>query len=62
VRSYAYDHANRLTQATEGFLTTQFAYNGDGLRASKTVAGDTTEYALDVAPTLPVVISDTEAV
>jgi len=29
---------------------------------SKTVAGDTTEYVLDLAATLPVVISDTEAV
>ena len=56
------DHANRLTQVTEGSLTTQFAYNGDGVRTSKTVAGDTMEYVLDLAATLPVVISDTEAV
>jgi YD repeat-containing protein len=62
VRSYSYDHANRLTQVTEGSLTTQFAYNGDGIRTSKTVAGDTTQYALDLAATLPVVVSDTEAV
>jgi RHS repeat-associated protein len=62
VRSYTYDDANRLTQVTEGSLTTQFAYNGDGVRTSKTVAGDTTEYVLDLAATLPVVISDTEAV
>ena len=39
-----------------------FSYNGDGVRTSKTVAGDTTEYVLDLAATLPVVISDTEAV
>ena len=38
------------------------AYNGDHVRTSKTVAGDTTEYALDLLGTLPVVISDTEAV
>ena len=62
VRSYTYDHANRLTQVTEGSLTTQFAYNGDGARTSKTVSGDTTEYVLDLAATLPVVISDTEEV
>jgi len=61
-RSYTYDHANRLTQVTEGSLSSQFAYNGDGVRTSKTVAGDTTEYVLDLAATLPVVISDTEAV
>jgi YD repeat-containing protein len=62
VRSYSYDHANRLTQVTEGPLTTQFAYNGDGVRTSKTVSGHTTQYVLDLATTLPVVISDTEAV
>jgi hypothetical protein len=32
------------------------------VRTSKTVAGDTTEYVVDLAATLPVVISDTEAV
>ena len=62
VRSYTYDQTNRLTQVTEGSLATQFAYNGDGVRTSKTVAGDTTEYVLDLAATLPVVISDTGAV
>ncbi|HUW96499.1 MAG TPA: hypothetical protein VMW58_11995 [Anaerolineae bacterium] len=45
-----------------GTQTTQFAYNGDGVRTSKTIAGDTTEYVLDLAAGLPVVISDTEAV
>ena len=33
-----------------------------GLTTSKTVSGDTTEYVLDLAAMLPVVISDTEAV
>jgi hypothetical protein len=32
------------------------------VRTSKTVAGDTTEYALDLLATLPMVISDTDAV
>ena len=40
---------------------TQFANNGDGARTSKTGGGDTTQYVLDLAATLPVVISDTEA-
>jgi len=43
-------------------ITSQFAYNGDGARTSKTVSGDTTQYVLDLAATLPVVISDTDAV
>ena len=38
------------------------AYNGDGVRTSKTVSGDTTQHVLDLAATPPVVISDTEAV
>jgi YD repeat-containing protein len=62
VRSYTYDQTNRLTQVTEGSLTTQFSYNGDGVRTSNPVAGDTTEYVLDLAARLPVVISDTQAV
>jgi hypothetical protein len=44
-----------------GTLAEQQAYNGDEARTSKTVAGDTTEYALDLLATLPVVISDTDA-
>ena len=43
-------------------LTTQFAYNGDGVRTSKTVDETTTGYVLDLAATLPVVISDTDAI
>jgi hypothetical protein len=45
-----------------GTLTTQFAYNGDGVRISKSVDAATTQYVLDLAATLPVVISDTDAV
>jgi len=62
VRSYSYDHANRLTQVVSGTLTTQYAYNGDGVRTSKTVDGISTQYVVDLATTLPVVISDTGAV
>jgi hypothetical protein len=51
-----------VTEVTKVWPTAQFAYNGDGIRTSKAVAGDTTEYALDLAATLPVVISDTDAV
>jgi RHS repeat-associated protein len=43
-------------------LTTEFAYNGDGVRTRKTVGGHTTQYVLDLATTLPVVISDTDGV
>ena len=60
MRSYTYDHANRLTQVTEGAQTTQFACNGDGVRTSKTVDSATTQCVLDLAATLPVVMSDDE--
>ncbi|MGB3906575.1 MAG: hypothetical protein WBB22_16820, partial [Anaerolineae bacterium] len=53
---------NGLGASWPACLRTQFSYNGDGVRTSKIVAGDTTQYVLDLAATLPVVISDTEAV
>jgi RHS repeat-associated protein len=43
-------------------LTTEFAYNGDGVRTRKTVGGHTTQYVLDLATTLPAVSSDTDGV
>jgi RHS repeat-associated protein len=43
-------------------LTRRSAYRGDPARTSKTVAGDTTEYVLDLGAAPPVVISETEAV
>ena len=52
----------RSSLPTRRTLTTEFAYTGDGVRTSKTVNGDTTRYALDLAASLPVAISDTEAV
>jgi len=47
---------------TDRTSTTQSAYNGDALRTNQTVGGDTTQYVLDLLATLPVVISDTDAV
>jgi len=43
-------------------LAIAFAYNGDGVRTTKTVDSATIQYVLDLAATLPVVISDTESV
>jgi len=43
-------------------LTIRLAPSSVEGRIGKTVAGDTTQYVLDLASTLPVVISDTEAV
>jgi RHS repeat-associated protein len=50
-----YDQANRLT-AYGGAAT--YAYNGDGLRMSKTVSGTTTQQAWDTAEGVPLLLVD----
>jgi RHS repeat-associated protein len=54
------NHDSGCTHCREA--TTQFAYNGDGVRAGKTIGGATSDYLVDLAATLPVVITDTDAV
>ena len=51
----SYDQANRLT--AYGSAAT-YAYNGDGLRASKTVSGTTSQFVWDVSGQLPLLIKD----
>lgn len=50
-----YDQANRLTSYG---TTATYAYNGDGLRMSKTVSGTTTSFAWDQSGGLPLLLSD----
>ena len=51
-----YDQANRLT--AYGSAAT-YAYNGDGLRMSKTVSGSTSQFLWDVAPSaFPLLLKD----
>jgi RHS repeat-associated protein len=67
VRTYTYDHANRLTQVVSGTLTTGFTYpstgsgqaTGAGDRVAKTVDGVTTAYVLDPAAGLTQVLQET---
>jgi RHS repeat-associated protein len=59
LRTYTYDHANRLTQVVSGTLTTQFTYNGAGDRVAKTVDGVETRYTLDPAAGLTQVLQET---
>jgi len=54
--TFGYDQANRLVTATVGITTTVYAYNGDGVRASKTVSGTTTSYVYDLNRSLPIVL------
>ena len=57
--TFTYDALDRLTQVVSGTTTVQFAYNGDGVRLSKTVNGVTMDYVQDVAAPLPVVLAET---
>ena len=53
-----YDQARRLTSYTTTGLTDTYAYNGDGLRMSKTVNGTTHTYLWDTTTTTPHVLED----
>jgi RHS repeat-associated protein len=55
--TYGYDQASRLTSATTSSTTT-YAYDGDGLRFSKTVSGTRTDFSWDVSGNLPQLLSD----
>jgi RHS repeat-associated protein len=54
VTSYGWDQANRLTSFGS---SATYAYNGDGLRMSKTVSGTTTQFVWDLAEGLALTIS-----
>ncbi|MSQ27652.1 MAG: hypothetical protein EXR51_05900 [Dehalococcoidia bacterium] len=56
--SFAFDQANRMNSATVAGATSSYAYNGDGVRHSKTVAAVTTTLVNDVNRGLPVVLDD----
>ncbi len=56
--SYTFDYANQLTSATVDSTTTEFAYDGDGTRSSKTTGDDTTNYLYDAQSGLPQVVDD----
>ena len=55
VTTYGYDQANRMTSA--GAVAT-YAYNGDGLRMSKTVSGAAKAFVWDVSSGLPQLLAE----
>jgi RHS repeat-associated protein len=58
--TYAYDPENHLSALQTGSTVLgTYAYDGAGDRVSKTVAGATTAYTLDLASGLPQVLSET---
>jgi RHS repeat-associated protein len=56
--TFSWDHENRLTSTSIGGTSGSYTYNGDGLRMSRTIGGQTVSYKWDVASALPNVIQD----
>jgi RHS repeat-associated protein len=62
--SYGYDQAGNLIsverpkEGETSEIKDSYAYNGDGLRVSQTIAGTTTYMAWDTAEELPLLLSD----
>src|SRR5207245_7797403 len=54
-----YDQADRLVGYKQGTTTSSYAYDGDGLRTSKTVGSATTSYVWDVSQSPPLVVAFT---
>jgi len=59
VRTYEYEHANRLIQVASGTFTTTFAYNGDGHRVAKAENGVSTTYVVAVLGLSQVLVDTT---
>ncbi len=55
--TFQYDHENQLTQSVISGATSSSVYNGDGLRLSHTVSGQTTNYTWDIGG-MPLVLQD----
>jgi hypothetical protein len=55
--SYAYDAPNRLKQVSDGTLTSEYVYNGDGVRVAQIEDGLRTDIVQDVGLPLPQVLT-----
>ena len=58
--TFGYDHENRLTNSTIGGVNGVYAYNGDGLRMSRSIGGTAVSYTWDVNLPLPVILQDSQ--
>jgi RHS repeat-associated protein len=56
--TYGYNQANQLISYAKGSTTASYSYDGDGLRASKTVNGSSEGYVWDLAEGMPAMIED----
>jgi RHS repeat-associated protein len=56
--TYAYDRANRLTSSATTSGTTNYSYDGDGLRSAATNNGTTQHFAWDLSGGPPLLLTD----
>lgn len=56
--SYSYNQAEQLSGVSTSGLSASYAYDGDGLRMSKTVNGSTVPFTWDQSGSLPLLIED----
>ncbi len=56
--NFSWDWAGRLASSTANGVSASYAYDGDGVRVSQTVAGSTTNYMSDRAGALSLLIDD----
>jgi RHS repeat-associated protein len=58
VTNLGFNLADELKSWSQGTSTATYAYNGDGLRMSKTISGTTTRFTWDVSGPLPLLVSN----
>jgi RHS repeat-associated protein len=58
--TFQWDHENRLVATDLNSVESSYTYNGDGLRVSRTVGGNTVDYVWDVGSSLPAVLQDSD--
>jgi RHS repeat-associated protein len=54
----SWDWAGRLSASTVSGVTSNYTYDGDGVRVATTTAGSTTKYVWDRASSLPLLVDD----
>ena len=59
--TFEWDAQNRLAGTSIDSVSGSYAYNGDGIRTSRTIASTTVDYVWDLNASLPVVLEDSDA-
>ena len=58
--TFGWDHENHLTSTSIGGTSGSYAYNGDGLRMSRTIGSTTVSYTWDLSGVLPNIPQDVQ--